>query len=60
MSNTVAEFQSAPMPATTLATNDEKDLAFDGTHDVVVRSGTSEYESDELEPTEEEFATLRK
>lgn len=67
MSNTVAELQSAPYPASTIPTNtetrdqklDEKDLIFNGERDAVVTS-TQTYDDDEVEPTDEEFATLRK
>ena len=66
MSNTVAELQSAPFPASTIPTNtetrdqklDEKDLIFTGEQDVV--AGARTYDDDEVEPTDEEFATLRK
>jgi hypothetical protein len=70
MSNTVAEFQSAPIPASAQPTNtmtqaekyDEKEAVFNGESDVVVGhvNHRDEYESDEVEPTDEEFATLRK
>jgi hypothetical protein len=69
MSNPILDFQSAPIPASAIPTNnvseqekrDEKDFVFNGESDVVVGHRTSdEYQNDEVEPTDEEFATLRK
>jgi hypothetical protein len=71
MSNTVVEFQSAPIPASAQPTNtmsaeekmDEKDAIFTGEQDVVAPNNYyqgGDHNEDDVEPTEEEFATLRK
>lgn len=69
MSNTVVDFESAPIPASAIPTNnvskqtkqDEKDLdIFNGERDITIAGADTLDNADEAEPTDEEYRTLKK
>lgn len=66
MSNTIVDYESAPVPASGLPVDhtknskrDEKDLVYNGENDISIAPAHG-LPDDEIEPTDEEYLTLRK